>query len=97
MIRTRQCTNGETCYADECTHAGMCMHQDEALDATPQPRECRCVRCAECSGSGRVDVRTGGYPETDIETCSECRGTGISEMCSGCELAQELTDALERP
>lgn len=67
------------------------------MSSTPQPRVCRCVRCGECHGSGRVEVRTGGYPETDIETCSECRGTGKSETCSGCELAKELADALERP
>ncbi len=30
MIRTLQCTNGETCWADECTQSGMCMHQNEA-------------------------------------------------------------------
>jgi len=29
-IRIIECPNGETCYAEECTQAGACMHENEA-------------------------------------------------------------------
>lgn len=29
-IRTIQCTNGETCFAEECVVCGCCAHADEA-------------------------------------------------------------------
>lgn len=31
-MRTLICTNGETCYAEECVNAEFCMHLDEAAD-----------------------------------------------------------------
>lgn len=61
------------------------------------PDKCRCVWCAECGGSGRITVPTTGYPEWDLESCSNCRGTGIAEMCCHCEMAEELAEALEKP
>jgi hypothetical protein len=59
--------------------------------------ECRCATCAECGGSGQVEVRTGGYPETELESCTECRGYGISEMCAYCEERKELAESMETP
>ena len=29
-MRNIVCTNGETCWAEECCNAGFCMHADEA-------------------------------------------------------------------
>jgi hypothetical protein len=46
---------------------------------------CSCVICGECNGSGfhRVDdwTQPEGY---DLETCEECRGSGICELCEEC-------------
>ncbi len=52
---------------------------------------CKCVRCGDCGGSGQVEVRTGSYPEWELESCSTCHGTGISEVCGVCE--EEAHDA----
>jgi len=46
---------------------------------------CKCVTCPDCNGLGQVEYRTGSYPETDLETCSTCRGSGVSEKCWECE------------
>jgi len=50
---------------------------------------CRCIRCGDCGGSGRVMSRRDGYPESELESCVMCRGTGISEPCAACELKEE--------
>ena len=45
---------------------------------------CSCVLCVACRGTGQVMVAQDGYPEQDLETCSDCGGTGISEKCGAC-------------
>lgn len=58
---------------------------------------CTCVSCGDCNGSGQVEVFEPGYPEWDLESCSNCRGTGIVELCDECqereEQAQDAEDA----
>lgn len=54
--------------------------------------KCKCVYCLECRGTGKVEYRTGLYPEWDLESCSSCYGTGISEMCTRCEMVEELAE-----
>jgi DnaJ-class molecular chaperone len=56
--------------------------------------DCRCVHCGDCGGSGQITVPTPGYPEWDLESCSNCRGSGIAEMCEACELAEELAEEM---
>ena len=46
---------------------------------------CKCVKCPDCNGLGQVEYRTGSYPETDLETCCRCRGSGVSEKCWECD------------
>lgn len=46
--------------------------------------DCKCVSCDCCNGSGDVEYRTGMYPETELETCPNCRGRGIEELCEMC-------------
>lgn len=53
-------------------------------DSRERRKECQCVRCGDCEGSGQVEVPTNGYPETDLEQCAMCRGTGIIEICEDC-------------
>lgn len=53
---------------------------------------CHCVSCGECGGRGTVEVRTDGYPEYDLETCPECRGTGLSEICDDCRECDDEYD-----
>jgi hypothetical protein len=36
--------------------------------------------------------RTGGYPEEDLETCTECGGSGVSEECEECQFRDEQDD-----
>lgn len=62
------------------------------------PDECSCVACPECRGSGVVWFAFGGreYLGTmrcddldEIETCDECRGSRVSEVCDHCQDAWE--------
>jgi hypothetical protein len=53
---------------------------------------CTCVSCGDCGGSGQVEVRTGSYPEWDLESCSNCRGSGVSEMCESCQYDRDLDE-----
>jgi DnaJ-class molecular chaperone len=46
---------------------------------------CTCIICGECHGSGTVRVDDWSQPEGfDLETCDECRGSGMSEICQEC-------------
>ena len=65
---------------------------------------CRCVRCGECNGTGTVWFTFGsalygggqylGSSRCDdldeMETCGECRGSGISEECENCADHREM-------
>lgn len=54
---------------------------------------CMCVRCQECSGSGTAWVdNPDGYPEREFEVCSECGGTGFSEICDECQEDDERNE-----
>jgi len=54
---------------------------------------CKCISCQECKGSGAVwRAFNGEYLGSttcddldEIETCDECKGTGISEECEECQ------------
>lgn len=58
---------------------------------------CSCVPCSECNGSGSVWFAFGGRylgrgrcdDMDELETCDECRGSGISEMCDYCREQEE--------
>ena len=54
---------------------------------------CRCVICGDCNGSGQVRVRTGGFPEWELETCGTCYGYGTVETCDRCQLLEEGEDS----
>lgn len=53
---------------------------------------CKCEPCQECNGSGHVWFAFGGQylgrhrcdDMDELETCPECHGSGISEMCDEC-------------
>jgi RecJ-like exonuclease len=55
-------------------------------------RECSCVPCPECGGTGDVwwsfsGRYLGRFRCDDLDerdTCSECDGTGLLEMCQAC-------------
>lgn len=59
---------------------------------------CECVICSECGGSGRVwfsfpgPGREGKYLGNhrcddldEMDTCSICGGSGVSEVCHECQ------------
>jgi hypothetical protein len=58
---------------------------------------CACVACEECGGSGHVwRSFSGKYLGNhrcddldELETCEECHGSGITEMCDGCQTKLE--------
>lgn len=61
--------------------------------ATMSDQRCECVRCAECRGSGTVWFSFGGKTYLgsgrcddldEMETCGECSGSGIVEVCDHC-------------
>jgi len=52
---------------------------------------CRCVSCSACGGSGNLWRTLDGklYEHRvddlgDLETCEECRGSGVVEVCEEC-------------
>jgi hypothetical protein len=59
---------------------------------------CKCVVCPECEGSGNVwRSFSGKYLGNhrcddldELETCEECRGSGVAEICDECQMAEEL-------
>lgn len=60
---------------------------------------CRCVPCPECRGGRVVWFALGGreYLGTrrcddldEMETCDECRGSGVYDVCDKC--AEEMND-----
>lgn len=69
-------------------------------------RQCTCVSCGECRGSGTVWLSFGSTSYgggrylgagrcDDLDepaTCEECGGSGITEMCDYC---QDLRDTDE--
>lgn len=65
----------------------------EKLEKEP----CRCVRCAECGGSGNVWISMDGKyvgkhrsdDLDDMEPCDECGGSGITETCERCQLLRD--------
>jgi hypothetical protein len=72
----------------------MSDSQGERVRVETEP--CTCVSCGMCGGSGNywVDMR-GHYDSSpdccsDLETCDECRGSGIVETCDRCQLLNEM-------
>lgn len=63
---------------------------------------CECVSCSACGGSGNIWLdfkgRYLGQHRCDdmdeMESCEECRGRGIVEVCEACSDAEE--EAYER-
>lgn len=62
--------------------------------------ECTCTPCQECEGTGRVWFSFSGEylrkrrmdDMDEMETCEECNGTGIEDVCDHCreiEMEQE--------
>lgn len=62
--------------------------------------ECTCISCPECNGTGSVwrafdgtylgDSRCDDLDE--LETCEECCGSGLAEMCDACRSYEEDDD-----
>lgn len=58
---------------------------------------CKCVRCAECGGTGNIWVSLSGEylgnsrcdDFDELDTCEDCDGTGITETCDDCREWQE--------
>lgn len=52
---------------------------------------CKCVTCGQCMGNGNMRIgdwrQSEGY---DLETCDECRGSGIVEECDRCMQIGEI-------
>ncbi len=54
--------------------------------------KCQCVRCGTCGGLGQVEFDTHSYPEWDLETCMDCEGSGLSEICERCRDLEDAED-----
>lgn len=67
---------------------------------------CRCVSCPECRGSGHVWFAFGGRKYLgsrrcddldEMETCEECSGSGVTEVCGKCQRQFEDFDDDNQP
>ena len=64
--------------------------------------ECTCKRCPECGGTGDVWISISGKylgrfhcdDLDELDTCPDCEGSGIIEMCDSCMEAEE--EAMDR-
>lgn len=65
-------------------------------------KECTCVSCNACGGSGNIwlDFKgryLGNHRNDDLdqmETCDECHGMGLSEVCEACtDICSDEEDA----
>lgn len=53
---------------------------------------CECVRCKECEGTGNIWISFSGKylghnrcdDLDEMDTCPECDGDGLSELCDDC-------------
>ena len=53
---------------------------------------CKCVTCGECGGTGNIWISFSGEylgnnrcdDLDELDTCPECGGDGLSEMCDEC-------------
>jgi hypothetical protein len=52
-------------------------------------RECQCVWCDDCGGSGRILIHGGGNWYEEFERCDMCHG-GLVETCDRCRELDEL-------
>jgi len=65
--------------------------------------KCTCTSCKGCGGTGNVWFSmTGEYIGNhhwddldELETCEECHGTGIDEICDYCRELEEEYEAEE--
>ncbi len=68
--------------------------------AAMQREPCRCVLCSLCGGSGNLWVTLDGKHHLhrvddlgELETCEECRGTGVEKICDRCRM-MEMEDEI---
>jgi DnaJ-class molecular chaperone len=55
--------------------------------------ECRCVQCPDCRGLGTVRRYDKSQPSGwDLDTCEECRGSGVIEECERCLMLEEMAE-----
>ena len=58
---------------------------------------CECVTCNECGGHGYIWVSINGKylgkhrmdDMAEMESCEECDGSGVSEVCYDCQVEYE--------
>lgn len=72
----------------------MTLSNKDAIDKVSK-EPCRCVRCKDCSGTGKVRF-DGVYclEDYDLELCDTCVGSGISEICFRCILLEMDHEAM---
>ena len=64
---------------------------------------CMCVPCSECDGSGSVWFTFYGKylgrsrcdDMDELQTCDECGGSGLVDMCDECREREEEYEAAE--
>jgi hypothetical protein len=62
-------------------------------EQVPSEKQCTCVSCGACDGSGSVWYSFSGEylgnsrcdDLDDLQTCDECNGSGLSEVCDLCQ------------
>ncbi len=76
------------------------MTTTDEIRAKVAAETCSCKPCGSCEGIGSYFVDIGGRyiglhridDLSDRETCEECGGSGIEEVCGRCEYLAELDD-----
>lgn len=61
---------------------------EEKARLNAQP--CTCVRCGLCNGNRTVRVQGLNMPFDDLDTCPECHGEGVVEVCGRCRDLEEI-------
>ena len=87
---------GSVCAVWVFESAAMQDVASSAAAAVCAVTECQCVPCAACDGTGVLYYVNGLYIEShriddlsEPESCDQCAGSGIEELCEKCSGDQE--------
>jgi hypothetical protein len=60
------------------------------LIAEVEREQCHCLACGVCNGRGYLPTFDYRALMDESDTCDECGGSGLAEVCDRCQLLEDL-------